>query len=271
MNKVLEKTSWQQKGILFITVYLVYIFSGKLFVPILREFNLENNIIIVEITKTLLTLVLSLIIYLFLKDTKILKTKIKLNKSATILLLIFFIVLLYSLIFSFELPEQIEAVFHVSFNEMLPSFLSALSAGVWEEMLVRGLAVALFFQLFQKEKNVLFLTGIASSVLFGLIHLSNIFMGQDLDATLQQVFYTIGMGLFLVVLRFLFNNLSMAMIAHFLIDFDLGIEKVDALSSNPWLEVLKIFIPLMIISLICLWSLDRCRAYQINNKSYNVG
>lgn len=89
----------------------------------------------------------------------------------------------------------------------------------------------------------------------GLLHLSNLTF-QSVDATMQQVFYALILGLALSFIRILTNGLWVGILLHSLIDFQPTIATGGSAATN-WGSLLLIFLPLFVISLLWLWFADR--------------
>lgn len=89
--------------------------------------------------------------------------------------------------------------------------------GVSEELLVRGIAVS---SLEEAGYSVL-LTGVISSLIFGLLHFMNYFNGQDIKKTSVQVFGTVLMGLNFYVILVISGTLWVPIIFHFLYDLSI--------------------------------------------------
>ena len=81
-----------------------------------------------------------------------------------------------------------------------------LSAGIFEEILVRGLFFSGILNLFQNNRFKLILTSLISSAIFGLLHLVNI-IHSPVQAVLQQVFYVTVIGLVFAIIRITANSL----------------------------------------------------------------
>ena len=104
------------------------------------------------------------------------------------------------------------------FGNVLVAFLSALSPGFTEEAAFRGLGVANYMRTIKSEKqiNVIFWL---STLLFALVHVTNIFSGGNTIAGIFQVIYCIGVGAILGAVYLRTANLWLVMIAHFTLDF----------------------------------------------------
>lgn len=72
--------------------------------------------------------------------------------------------------------------------------LYCLSVGLFEEFVFRGVVFSALASIFPKDKKGLVKTFVVSSVLFGIVHLANIFGGAGIVPTLLQVLYTTLMG-----------------------------------------------------------------------------
>lgn len=151
--------------------------------------------------------------------------------------------------------DEIILIFSKGFKTSISTLFVALAAGIFEEFLTRGF----FFRYFLKNKkqNSLILASVYSSVLFGVLHLYNIFF-KGINPTLQQVFYATAIGLLFAALRIAFNGLLVTVILHSLIDFQLNLVKPHVnQADNSWASVLVIFIPVAIISLVTIFSLEK--------------
>lgn len=136
------------------------------------------------------------------------------------------------------------------------SFIGAASAGIGEESWLRGLFFTAFLVMFSKKKGPLLKTALATSLLFGSLHLLNLLQaGSNPLAVFQQVFYATAFGLLFAVIRVGYNNLWLPMLLHFLIDFKPTIH--EPVAVNEWLIILLIFIPQAFLSLITLVKMDK--------------
>ena len=95
--------------------------------------------------------------------------------------------------------------------------VGTLLVGFSEELLVRGIAVGAL----QKAGYSVLITGIASSLIFGLLHFMNYFTGQDIKKTSIQVAGTIGMGLNFYITLVISGSLWLPIIAHALYDLSI--------------------------------------------------
>ncbi|MBQ8658338.1 MAG: CPBP family intramembrane metalloprotease [Clostridia bacterium] len=86
---------------------------------------------------------------------------------------------------------------HTDAGHFLLFGLYCLFVGVFEELIFRGIVFQLLCERFSKDKRGLLKTYFLSSVLFGCMHLLNLFAGAGIGQTLLQVGYsTLTGGLF---------------------------------------------------------------------------
>lgn len=96
-----------------------------------------------------------------------------------------------------------------------------LMAGIREELLTRGFLCTFLRKTFGNTKASYIAAITISSVLFGLIHLTNLRNTNDPEAIYSQIIYAIGFGFFLGALYIRTGNLWANMILHYLFDISL--------------------------------------------------
>ncbi len=92
--------------------------------------------------------------------------------------------------------------------------VGTLLVGFNEEIVYRGLSVVAFRGAY-KEVYV----WLATSILFGLLHGANVFLGQALVPTIQQIGFAFVLGSVFYVVRRVTGSLAVLMILHALWDF----------------------------------------------------
>ena len=97
------------------------------------------------------------------------------------------------------------------------SILVALVAGTSEETIFRGIPASYAMRHFNDRKKLPLVIGI-TSLLFSLIHATNIFAGASVSATLLQLLTAFGIGTTLCALYFRSGNIILPMLLHFLYD-----------------------------------------------------
>jgi membrane protease YdiL (CAAX protease family) len=147
---------------------------------------------------------------------------------------------------------------HSSLNIFL-GFSSRLATGFLEELLCRGLVLAMLIQYYQSkdESNYLLKSVLISSVLFGLAHFGNVIENpQAFGAIAGQVTYAtfIGVGFAAVYLQT--RSLIPLILIHFGIDFMSFLTKapgsLDARTFMDTLPAVLACLPLFIFGLILL-------------------
>ena len=131
--------------------------------------------------------------------------------------------------------------------------LGAALVGFSEEILARGLALV-GFRGSVSEAWAWFCT----SLLFGLLHGLNLFFGQGLAPTVQQIGFAFMFGTALYVVRMSTGWLVVGMVIHAMWDFGVFAgEKSD--STSPAIVGLLNF-PFIILSLVAVWRIIKTKS-----------
>ena len=101
---------------------------------------------------------------------------------------------------------------HSSFAHWVLAIIAALGVGLTEEFFVRGYIFGAF------SRFGLWPAALGSSLLFGLLHLSNYFAGQGLGPTLAQVISASGFGFFACGITVFSRSIYPAVLIHSMID-----------------------------------------------------
>jgi membrane protease YdiL (CAAX protease family) len=159
------------------------------------------------------------------------------------------------MLYLLAVPLQAAAVMRLP-REMRENVLMAAGeAGLLEETAMRMLALAAFVQWTEKRRHTLVLGALATSLLFGLIHLGNLNGTNTLQVWIQ-VFYATMLGLALCCLRMLTNTISLPILAHFLIDLQPTLLSGSEASGPLWIYV-AVFLPLGVISWMTIAALEK--------------
>ncbi|HHX0219134.1 TPA: CPBP family intramembrane glutamic endopeptidase [Enterococcus faecalis] len=255
-NKEMKKSIFF-KIIMVVVIYAVFLISniGIEYIPI------EDPSILKSVLQFGFNCILAWISYLLVRTFKLTNDRLLTSKITNIWLAILGIILVLFLLIVINIQKNTEDIFSGGLNLLVNSFFVAIAAAVFEEFLVRLLAFSSFLEIFKKNKYSLVFTSIASSFLFGVLHISNL-TTQSFEATMQQIFYATVLGLCFSVIRIRFNGLKYVIFLHFLIDFQPTIiDKGTAASS--WEQIFLVFIPIAIVSIICLIQLNK------DNKNLN--
>ena len=92
--------------------------------------------------------------------------------------------------------------------------IECLSVGFFEEIIFRGLILIVLLQKLPETRKGIVLAVISSSVLFGMIHLLNIFGGSSVNDTLLQVGYSFLMGMMWAIIFLKTKNIWLSMFLH---------------------------------------------------------
>ncbi len=98
------------------------------------------------------------------------------------------------------------------------ALLRATAPGFGEEIMFRGLGVANYMRTIKSEGQIKVIFWL-SSIVFGLIHLTNIMAGGDPKAVVIQSIYAIGVGMIFCAVYLRTGNLWPTILAHWSVDF----------------------------------------------------
>ncbi len=176
--------------------------------------------------------------------------------------------LLFSIIFIAYIVLNIEfkTISYDKIPLLLLMIISCLGIGIFEEVVIRGLALGLLLKAWGKSKKGIYFSVLFSSIIFGLGHIQNYLSGKaDLVTTLCQVGYAtfIGVMLAAILIRCDFS-LWLCAILHALFDIASGIgdvasygvvSKPSSIQTVNYFDELvnmSLFLPLLIFGLIFL-------------------
>ncbi|MDA5663315.1 CPBP family intramembrane metalloprotease, partial [Staphylococcus aureus] len=185
---------------------------GEIFQPF--SVNVPIYVLFIQLIGT--ALFISLIIHLVNKKTnngKLFQTKLILSKTQKIYLsltIIWFLIIYLTSCF----PSFI-SFYKTDLKTLFAATITALSAGFFEEYLIRGYLFNLVQRILNKLHTTHYLltvTSIITSILFGLLHFTNI--GESsLTAIYQQVFYATCLGIFFSAIKIKTNTIYIGAIA----------------------------------------------------------
>ncbi|MEW6607135.1 MAG: CPBP family intramembrane glutamic endopeptidase [bacterium] len=98
-------------------------------------------------------------------------------------------------------------------------FIECLSVGFFEEVLFRGILLIVLVEKLEHVKGGTLISILISSLIFGLLHLVNLFDGATLGSALLQVGYSFLMGILWATLYLKTGNLWLVMILHAVYNF----------------------------------------------------
>ncbi|MGN1388260.1 MAG: lysostaphin resistance A-like protein [Bulleidia sp.] len=153
-----------------------------------------------------------------------------------------------------DVPGSLAALFQEDMHAVFRVVLLAGAAGIFEETMVRGYAADVIYRWTSKCRYPVLLAGVLTSLLFGLLHLSNLH-GDNAAQVWIQVFYACMIGLALYSLRMISGSIALPVITHILIDLQPGLGD-GVTASAPFLLYAEIFLPLGVFSLCYLFLLE---------------
>lgn len=242
-----NKYSIPQMTIAFIVLTVIYSFRNIIFLNV-AFFKSNNGELLLAVIGLIISLICAHFANIFAgKSFGIFIRRIKQGK---VLWLTFFFTLSVIIIYYGKVSQWIETA-HQPLFTMVTIFLSAIAAGLCEEFLFRDLLFNIFTKLFVKQRYVLILPAILSSLCFGLLHFINL-IRQTFTVTAQQVIVVTAMGLMFCTIRILTNNMWPSVIMHIAFDISPVVLTGDALA--PWSSIIVIFIWISGISLLTIWA-----------------
>ncbi len=138
------------------------------------------------------------------------------------------------------------AAFKFNGYTLLNLFVGCFLIGVAEEFLCRGWLLNEFLERYGDSKKGVWYSIIISGIIFGLIHLGNIYtMGQDIPTTISQALSAAGTGVFFGLIYYKTKNIWSVIFLHGFWDFSLFLSKISPVQST--IEMVSSF---SIVSLI---------------------
>jgi len=122
-------------------------------------------------------------------------------------------------------------------------FILALIPGIWEELAFRGIILALLLDKFSKKKAFLI-----DGLLFGLFHIFNLILGQDLSSVLLQLLYAIPVGIAFAYMAVKSNSIIPCIITHYFVDVILFTFEESFIITDE----VKMLIFVLLAIIICL-------------------
>lgn len=243
---VKNKLSWAKEFLLaalFIVLLMGVDFSVRGTAPLLRS-----------VVRLVFALVVAGIVYYVLGTMKLFDRKIKLGTFAKIWGFVFGICLggLFLLI---SILGHSAMMMHA--KTLASDTMMALSAGVFEEFLCRGLLFSAFLSAFQNFKYKFTSAALASGIFFGLFHFMNLVSGQGITQTFQQAIYAFVIGAIFASIRLTTNTLVWVVLIHSLIDWQPGISVTHTISSvASWPVFSAVWGTLLIVTVVFLFAYD---------------
>lgn len=141
--------------------------------------------------------------------------------------------ILIILLFNFDF----KSLFTANIFDILSLFIFTILIGLSEEFLCRGWIQNEMIERFGNNRKQVILSLILSGLLFGLMHISNFFLGQGAIETIAQIIQTVAVGFLFGAIYYRSKNIWLVVFLHALWDFavmtgDLNLIK-DCTFLNP--------------------------------------
>lgn len=143
--------------------------------------------------------------------------------------------------------------------------LFGLSAGIFEEVITRGLLLFLFYRHTPRHLSAFWWSGVMSALCFGAIHLTNLGSNQDLKQTLIQVLYATALGLGAAGIYLLTHNLGFTIFLHAFFDafsyyFSPGGASAGSYIGDNWQDQLFLWVMVVVhlaVGIYLIWLVSR--------------
>ena len=144
----------------------------------------------------------------------------------------------------------------------------AIMAGVCEETIARVFPVSLAMRN-TKDKSRIVTAVLVSAIPFGLLHLINIFSGQDVFTSVVQAIYAAALGVFFGAVYLRTGNVLVTMIFHFLHDYAAfvinGNEDTSIMAAMTGRDAVEALVPVLLL-MVCGIMLIRGHKDEIEEK-----
>lgn len=131
---------------------------------------------------------------------------------------------------------NVEGAVNARPGNILNLILYCLLIGISEELLCRGWIQNSFLKRFGESKKGAFLSILFASLIFGSIHIMNIFSGNTILETVAQVLQTTSLGFLFGTIYYKSGNIWTPIILHAVYDFSIMIGEVGAFKDCVMLE-----------------------------------
>ncbi|QNQ82695.1 CPBP family intramembrane metalloprotease [Lactobacillus sp. PV037] len=182
--------------------------------------------------------------YGVMKTVRVFLEKIKFHHQFSSIVFGIFLVLEILLASSGKL-----ALFKIPGEQLTKIIITAIVIAFIEEFIFRGVIFNALIALFFKSKNILFLAGVCSAIIFGIGHGFNLFV-QPASTTAIQIIMAADLGILYAYIHMVTNNLSWCIVLHAWHDMSLQLVQPTA-PNTIWLFV-GIY---LIIFLIMCWAM----------------
>jgi len=227
-KKVKKKTNivWYTLFMLFVFVFItevvIYGYGGNLVFDAIVNYP-QGNLVISEAVLAIMVLIVMLLFknsYVFTQKKESFKTGL-------------FYGLFYLIGSVFFLLLGVVSGGLNSGLALVNLLLGCILIGVCEEFLCRGWLLNEFLERFGDTKKGVWYSIVISGIIFGLMHIGNIFtIGQSVPTTVTQVISAAGTGIFFGLIYYKTKNIWSVIVLHGLWDFSLFLADVAPITES---------------------------------------
>lgn len=175
---------------------------------------------------------------------------------------------IYEIIAQFYIQRMSQEGWVQSFGFVFLFVLAMFLIGFNEELVFRGIILNLFLDKFGNSKKGIVTATVLSSVIFGAVHLTNIFSGVSVGSAVVQAIQAAILGGLLAAIYLRSGNIWIVIIVHALTDFasmlSSGIygmgNAVDSINQLSWLNFVTV--PIFLIPTLVLFRKDKLKALE---------
>ena len=225
MNKFKKE---KRNVFLYFIVMLVIFVAVELLcqiLPSLLLYNIKSNKYGSELLLEMLFAFVVLIVMLFFKNSYVFTEKKMKFVDSVLLGLPMLIVILINIYFNYSSLETI------NYPNLINLLLYCTFIGIGEEFLCRGFLQNEFIERFGDSKKHILLSILFSSLIFGLMHITNVLTGQSLFETIMQVLQAISIGILFGSIYYKSKNIWSVIFLHGLYDFSIMLSDINVIKS----------------------------------------
>lgn len=251
-NKYIMKKFKREKR----NIYLYFIAMLVIFVavellcqilPSLLLYNIKSNKYGSELLLEMLFAFVVLIVMLFFKNSYVFTEKKMKFVDSVLLGLPMLIVILINIYFNYSSLETI------NYPNLINLLLYCTFIGIGEEFLCRGFLQNEFIERFGDSKKHILLSILFSSLIFGLMHISNVLTGQSLFETIMQVLQATSIGILFGSIYYKSKNIWSVIFLHGIYDFSIMLSDINVIKSCDYAYTSKsIIIYSLFVSLVII-------------------
>lgn len=140
----------------------------------------------------------------------------------------------------------------INYDNLISLIVYAILIGLFEEIFFRGIIENELLECLSDNKKQILTSIILSGMIFGAVHLTNLFMGQDLLTTMMQFVQTTAIGILFGTIYYKTRNIWALVFLHSFYDFAVFLSEANLILGCGYIENVPISITVfsMVSSLI---------------------